>query len=61
MGDMNRKNLSNLVKSIGNGSISIGSAIKMIKGGTIGSGLLPTTGKPMKTKKKAKGGMVRKK
>ena len=47
MGDINRTNLTNLIKSIGNGDIKIGTAIKMIKGGTIGSGLLPTTGKPM--------------
>ena len=49
MGDINIKNLTNLFNSVKSGDIKIGTAVKMIKGGTIGSGLLPTTGKPVGT------------
>ena len=53
-------------KKIKPGNIKIGTAIKMITGGTIGSGLLPTTGKKMGSTlqvpgtKKARGGAVKK-
>ena len=65
MADYNKTNLRNLFNSVKSGNIKIGTAIKMITGGTIGSGLLPTTGKKMGSTlqvpgtKKAKGGMVK--
>jgi len=68
MGDIKIKNLTNLFNSVKSGDIRVGTAIKMIRGGTIGSGLLPTSGKPAgstsplsKYYKKAKGGMINKK
>ena len=63
MADYNKTNLTNLFKSVRSGVISIPTALKMIKGGTIGSGLLPTTGRkgPGSPIKKAKGGLVKKK
>ena len=64
MADYNKTNLTNLFKSVRSGVISIPTALKMIKGGTIGSGLLPTTGKKgpgSPIVKEAKGGLVKKK
>ena len=66
MADYNKTNLRNLFMSVKDGRIGIGTAIKMITGGTIGSGLLPTTGKKMGSTlqvpgtKKKKGGAVKK-
>ena len=62
MVDYNKTNLKNLFNSVKDGKIKISTAIKMIGGGTIGSGFLPTTGKKgpgSPIVKKAKGGMVR--
>ncbi len=64
MADYNKTNLRNLFNSVKSGNIKIGTAIRMITGGTIGSGLLPTTGKKgpgSPIVKKAKGGLVKKK
>ena len=64
-GKYNLTNLKSLFRSVKEGRISLTSALKMLKGGHIGSGLLPTTGKKIGSTlqvptKKARGGAVKK-
>ncbi len=65
-----KEGLTNLFKSVKAGKIGIGTATKMILGGHVGSGFLPTVGrkgpgtrldKSIKRISKAKGGYVKKK
>ena len=55
-----KEGLQNLFNSVKSGNIKIGTAIKMITGGHVGSGFLPTVGSkgPGTPLKKAKGGMI---
>jgi hypothetical protein len=65
-----KEGLTNLFNSVKDGKIKIGTATKMILGGHVGSGFLPTVGskgpgtrldKSIKRISKAKGGYVKKK
>ena len=65
-----KEGLKNLFNSVKSGNIGIGTATKMILGGHVGSGFLPTVGgkgpgtrldKSIKRISKAKGGYVKKK
>jgi hypothetical protein len=65
-----KEGLTNLFNSVKAGKIGIGTATKMILGGHVGSGFLPTVGrkgpgtrldKSIKRISKAKGGYVKKK
>jgi len=58
-----KEGLKNLFNSVKSGKIPIPTAIKMITGGHVGSGFLPTVGKqgPGTPLKKAKGGHVKNK
>ena len=62
-----KEGLKNLFNSVKAGKIGVGTATKMILGGHVGSGFLPTVGKggpgtrldkSIRRIKKAKGGMV---
>jgi len=65
-GKYNLTNLKSLFNSVKEGRIGVLTALRMLKGGHIGSGLLPTTGKKIGSTlqvpgtKKAKGGIVQK-
>jgi hypothetical protein len=59
-----KEGLKNLLNSVKSGDIKMTTAIKMITGGHVGSGFLPTIGKKgpgTPLRKKAKGGSVNKK
>ena len=66
-----KEGLKNLFNSVKDGKIPITTAIKMITGGHVGSGFLPTVGKSgpgtrldksiRRITKKAKGGLIKKK
>ena len=65
-----KEGLKNLFNSVKSGNIKIGTAIKMITGGHVGSGFLPTVGKSgpgtrldksIRRISKAKGGIIKKK